>query len=133
LHLPGNSMQTAPELLRAYLANIQSPEVAAALFSPNGVLELPWVKARVKGPHAIEGLIAGLLTKMPTFSFKNIKFWIETPERTFAEYEVEAPLPATGKIYRQTYAGLLIAEHGKITLLREALDTVAASEAMKNA
>jgi ketosteroid isomerase-like protein len=126
-------MQTAPELLRAYLANIQSPEVAAALFSPDGVLELPWVKARVKGPQAIEGLIAGLLTKMPTFSFKNIKFWIETPERTFAEYEVGAPLPATGKIYRQTYAGLLIAEHGKITLLREALDTLAASEAMKNA
>ncbi len=35
----------------------------------------------------------------------------------------------TGKIYRQTYAGLLIAENGKIKLLREALDTAAAAHA----
>jgi ketosteroid isomerase-like protein len=35
----------------------------------------------------------------------------------------------TGKIYQQTYAGLLIAEGGKIRLLREALDTAAAARA----
>ena len=36
---------------------------------------------------------------------------------------------STGKSYRQIYAGLLIAEHGKIKLFREAPDTLAASRA----
>jgi ketosteroid isomerase-like protein len=37
--------------------------------------------------------------------------------------------PATGKVYRQHYAGRLVAENGKIKLLRESLDTLAASQA----
>ncbi|WPB57460.1 nuclear transport factor 2 family protein [Xylophilus sp. GOD-11R] len=123
-------MPTAPELLRRYLASIRSPAAAAGLFAPDGVLELPWVQARAQGPQAIESLITGLLTKIPAFGFRNVQFWIETPERTFAEYEVEAPIPATGRIYRQTYAGLLIAQDGRIQRLREALDTRAAQVLM---
>jgi hypothetical protein len=45
---------------------------------------------------------------------------------------VEALVPSTGKTYRQTYAGRLVAEKGKIKLLREALDTKAASQAFIN-
>lgn len=119
-------MNTAPELLRTYLAGIRSPAAAAALFAPDGVLELPWVGVRAQGPEAIERLITGLLGKVPGFGFKNIRFWIETPDKTFAEYDVEAAMATAGRVYRQTYAGLLISEHGKIRLLREALDTKAA-------
>ena len=39
----------APELLRAYLANVQNPAVAAALFAEEGVIELPTVNARAPG------------------------------------------------------------------------------------
>ncbi|WP_322047450.1 hypothetical protein [Paraburkholderia sp. J67] len=46
-----------------------------------------------------------------------------------SEYEVEALVPSTGKIYRQMYAGRLVACDGKIELLREALDTVTAAKA----
>jgi hypothetical protein len=42
-----------------------------------------------------------------------------------AEYQVEARVVDTGKMYKQTYAGVLVAEK----LLREALDTVVASKA----
>lgn len=66
---------------------------------------------------------------MPDFEFKNVRFLIETHEEVFAEYEVEALVSSTGKIYRQMYAGRLVARNGKISLLREALDTVAAAEA----
>ena len=45
---------------------------------------------------------------------------------------VEALVADTGKIYQQTYAGVLLAENGKIKLLREALDTLAASKAFSN-
>jgi ketosteroid isomerase-like protein len=122
----------APELLRAYLATIQDPAAAAALFADDGVIELPTVNARAQGPAAIEQFIARLLKRIPDFRFKNIRILIETPEQAFGEYEVEAVIPATGKLYKQMYAGRLVARNGKIQLLREALDTLAASRAFSN-
>lgn len=122
-------MKNAKELLQAYLDNIRSPSAAAALFADDGVVELPWVKARAQGPAAVEKLVSGLLTRVPDFAFKNVQFWIETPDRVLAEYDVDALVVDTGKMYQQTYVGLLIAENGKIKLLREALNTVAAAQA----
>jgi len=122
-------MKNATELLTAYLSAIQDPAAAAALFADDGVLELPWVNARAAGPAAIEKFIAGLLAKVPDFRFQNTRIWIQTPDQAFGEYDVEALVPSTGKTYRQTYAGRLVAENGKIKLLREALDTSAASHA----
>jgi ketosteroid isomerase-like protein len=122
-------MKTALQLLQAYLDNVQTPAVSAAQFAEDGVLELPTVKAHAQGPAAIEALLTGLLAKVPSFGFKNLKVWIDTPDKVFAEYSVEALVTATGKLYQQTYAGVLIAENGKIKLLREALDTAAAARA----
>ena len=87
------------------------------------------MKAHAQGHAAIEKLISGLLAKVPDFRFKNFKVWIDTPDKVFGEYSVEALVVDTGKIYQQTYAGVLIAEGGKIKLLREALDTAAAARA----
>ena len=122
-------MKNATELLKAYLSEIQDPGAAAALFADDGVIELPTVNARAQGPAAIEKFLAGLLAKVPDFRFQNIRIWIETPDQVFGEYDVEALVPATGKVYRQHYAGRLVAENGKIKLLRESLDTLAASQA----
>jgi ketosteroid isomerase-like protein len=122
-------MKTATELLEAYLNNIRTPKVAASQFAEDGVLELPWIKAHAKGPAAIEPFIAGLLAKIPDFRFKNLTYFIQAPDHVAAEYQVEALVADTGKMYRQTYAGVLLAENGKIKLLREALDTVAAAKA----
>jgi ketosteroid isomerase-like protein len=122
-------MKTALELLQSYQDNIRTPAAAAALFAEDGVLELPTVKAYAQGHAAIEKLISGLLAKVPDFRFKNFKVWIDTPDKVFGEYSVEALVVDTGKIYQQTYAGVLIAEGGKIKLLREALDTAAAARA----
>ena len=70
-------------------------------------------------------------SRAPDFRFKNFQVWIDTPDKVFAEYSVEAAVPAAGKVYRQTYAEILIAENGKIKRLREALDTAAAAAAFK--
>lgn len=124
-------MKTALELLKAYLDNIQDPAAAAALFAEDGILELPTVNARAVGPAQVQGLVAGLLTRVPDFRFKDLQVWIDTPDKVFAEYSVEAVVTATGRVYKQTYAGVLIAENGKIQRLREALDTAAAAAAFK--
>jgi ketosteroid isomerase-like protein len=122
-------MKTPTQLLQAYLAEIQDPAAAAALFAEDGVLELPTIGAHARGPAAIEAFIGGLLAQVPDFRFRNIRIWIETPDQAFGEYDVEALVTATGKTYKQTYAGRLVAEEGKIKLLRESLDTLAASRA----
>lgn len=122
-------MKSAPELLEAYLNNIQTPRISASQFAEDGVLELPWVKAHAKGPAAVEKLIADLLVKIPDFRFKNLTYFIKTPDHVAAEYQVEALVVDTGRIYRQTYCGVLLTEDGRIKLLREALDTIAAANA----
>ncbi|MBI3347174.1 MAG: nuclear transport factor 2 family protein [Burkholderiales bacterium] len=122
-------MYTPAQLLQRYLDNIRDPAAAAALFAQDGVLELPTVQARAQGPAAIEALIRGLLAKVPDFRFKDVQIFIDTPDQAFGEYSVEALVPDTGKVYKQTYAGRLVAEGGRIRLLREALDTAAAARA----
>jgi len=119
----------APELLRAYLSNIRDPAAVAALFAEDGVLELPQINVRWQGRTEIEKNIAGLLKMVPDFRFKDIQIFIETPDQVFAEYSVETVVVTTGKVYKQTYFGRLVAEKGKIKLLREALDTLAAQRA----
>ena len=122
-------MKSASELLEAYLNNVGTPKVSAAQFAEDGVLELPWVNAHAQGPAAVEKLLTGLLAKVPDFRFKNLNYFIQTPDKVAAEYQVEAKVLSTGKIYKQTYAGVLHAENGKIKLLHETLDTLAASKA----
>jgi ketosteroid isomerase-like protein len=122
-------MKSASELLEAYLNNVGTPKVSAAQFAEDGVLELPWVNARAQGPAAVERLLTDLLAKVPDFRFKNLTYFIHTPDKVAAEYHVEAKVLSTGKIYKQTYAGVLHADNGKIKLLHETLDTLAASKA----
>lgn len=127
-------MKNASQLLTAYLDNIQDPAAAAALFADDGVLELPslsslGINARAVGPAAIESFISGLLKNVPDFRFHNVQLLIETGDQAFGEYSVEAKVLSTGKLYKQTYAGRLVAKDGKIQLLREALDTLAAAKA----
>jgi ketosteroid isomerase-like protein len=123
------TIMNAKELLQTYLSSIQNSEAAAALFADDGVIELPTINARAQGPVAVQRFLTGLLAKVPDFQFENVRIWIETPDRMFGEYDAHGHVAATGKFYKQTYAGLLVAEHGKIKLLHEALDTLAASRA----
>ena len=122
-------MKSATELLEAYLNNVRKPKISASQFAEDGVLELPWVKAHAQGPAAVEKLLTGLLAKVPDLRFKNLTYFIQTPDKVAAEYQVEAKVLSTEKIYKQTYAGVLHAQNGKIKLLHETLDTLAASKA----
>jgi ketosteroid isomerase-like protein len=130
----GSHMKTPADLLNQYLSSIRNPAAAAALFAEDGVLELPYLASlgippKAQGPAAIESFIASLLKKVPDFQFKNVRILIETGEQVFAEYDVEAPVLPTNRIYRQSYAGRLVTSGEKIALLRESLDAVAAAKA----
>ena len=122
-------MSDAKTLLHSYLDNVREPKIASALFAEDGVVELPSIKLHAKGHAEIEKLLNDLLGMVPDFKFQEPKFYIVTPDRVFAEYSVDATVAATGKSYQQMYSGVLIAENGKIKLLREALDSAAAMQA----
>jgi ketosteroid isomerase-like protein len=110
-------------------SSIQNAAAAAALFADDGIIELPTVNARAQGPVAIQRFLTGLLAKVPDFRFENVRIWIETHDRVFGEYAAQGHVVSTGTLYKQTYAGLLVAEQEKMTLVHEALDTLAASRA----
>jgi hypothetical protein len=118
-------MKTAKELMQAYHSNIQNPSVAAALFATDGAIELPYLASVGQpwhwgGSETIKNMITGLLKMAPDFRFINIKYYIETPDQVFAEYEVDCLW--NGKPYKQMYMGRLVAEQGKIKLLREGMN-----------
>src|SRR5260370_33302111 len=107
-------MKSATELLEAYLNNVRTPRVSASQFAEDGVLELPWVKAYAQGPAAVGKLLAGLLSKIPDFRFKNLTYFIETPDKVAAEYQGEDPARDTGKTCRQTDPGVVQATNGTL-------------------
>jgi hypothetical protein len=120
-------MKTAKELLQTYHSNINihNLDAVASLFAADGAVELPYLASlgqswRTEGPENIKNMFAGLFKMAPEFRFINIKYYIETPDQVFGEYEVDCLF--NGKPYQQLYMGRLVAEKGKIKLLREAMN-----------
>lgn len=118
-------MKAAKELMQDYHNNIQNPDIVAELFTKDGAIELPYLASlnlgwQTKGPENIKTMIAGIIKMAPEFKFINIKYYIETTEQIFAEYEVDCIW--NGKPYKQMYMGRLVAENGKIKLIREGMN-----------
>ncbi|KYQ97131.1 ketosteroid isomerase [Serratia plymuthica] len=131
-------MTDAKTLLLDVLAAIPDGEKCAEFFAEDGVLELPFlhslgIPVRHEGRKAIADFYNFVSnTLYPGFSFRpeNIAVLIETPDKVFAEYQTEARAASTGRIIHHLFAGYVVAEGGKIKLLRESLNTVAAAQAL---
>jgi hypothetical protein len=127
-------MKTAKELLQAYIDG--SAQEAAALFADNGALELPYladlgVEPRYEGPKNIGAFLGFLHEKMyPNFKFVDVKIYIDTLNQAFGEYTIHQKSGISGKDVHQRFFGHLVAENGKILLLREALNVLAAADGM---
>src|SRR5437899_2304429 len=84
-----------------------------------------------QGLEALRRFFAPVMDGAENFKFKNIKIFPgEDENHVSGEYEVDALIKNTGRRYRQLYGGRLIAENGKIKLLREFCDTVEVARAM---
>lgn len=130
-----NDNKTAKELLLGYLENINNPDVAIELFADDAVIELPYLNSlgmpwQWKGREVLYNFLKNLPKTFSGFEFQNIKIFIDTPDQAFGEYSVNCKVAATDRTYQQTYMGRLVAENGKIKLLREALDMVQVAKSM---
>jgi uncharacterized protein len=127
-------MKTAKELLQAYIDG--TAEESAALFADWGALELPYladlgVEPRYEGPKTIAAFLTFLHEKMyPGFKFADVKLYIDTPEQAFGEYTIHQKSGISGKDVHQRFFGHCTAANGKIVLLREALNVLAAADGM---
>jgi hypothetical protein len=127
-------METAKQLLQAYIEG--SALESAALFADHGALELPYlsdlgVEPRYEGPENIRTFLTFLHEKMyPGFRFIDVHIYIETPDQAFGEYTIHHQSGISGKMIRQRFFGHCTVANGKIVLLREALNVLAAADAM---
>ena len=126
---------TAKDLLLGYLENINDADKAIELFADDATIELPYLKSlglqwQWHGREVIYNFLKNLPKTFPGFEFQNIRIHIDTPNQVFGEYDVHCKASSTGRIYDQTYMGRLVAENGKIKLLREALDMVQVAKSM---
>ena len=64
----------------------------------------------------------------PDVAFMNAQIFMETPDQVVGEYEVHCSAPSTKRHYHQLFFGRLVAEHGKIKLLREALNLISVAQ-----
>src|SRR5271154_651712 len=127
-------MKTAKELLQAYING--TAQESAALFAEKGALELPYladlgVEPRYEGPEKIGAFLTFLHEKMyPGFKFVDVKIYIDTPDQAFGEYTIHQKSGISGKQVHQRFFGHCVAANGKIVLLREALNVLAAADGM---
>ena len=131
-------MRTARQLLQTYLDAVSAGDMekAIALFADDGAIEFPYfgsvnLPTRFQGSEALRQFFAPVVEGAENFKFKNIKIFPgEDENHVSGEYEVDAVIKKTGRRYQQLYGGRLIAENGKIKLLREFCDTVEVARAM---
>lgn len=130
-----NTTKTAKELLLSYLENINDADKAIELFADDATIELPYLNSlglpwQWQGKEVLYNFLKNLPKTFPGFTFENIRIHIDTPEQAFGEYEVHCTVSSTGRPYNQSYMGRLVAENGKIKLLREALDMAQVAKSM---
>jgi hypothetical protein len=127
-------MKTAKQLLQAYIEG--NAQQSAALFAEDGALELPYladlgVEPRYAGTAAIGTFLTFLHEKMyPGFKFIEVKIYIDTPDQAFGEYTIHQKSGISGKVVHQRFFGHCVAANGRIVLLREALNVLAAADGM---
>lgn len=131
-------MSTARQLLQTYLEAVSAGDMeqAIALFANDGVIEFPYfgsvnLPTRYQRPEALRQFFNPVMKGAENFRFKNIKIFPgEDENHVSGEYEMNGVIKKTGRRYRQLYGGRLIAENGKIKLLREFCHTVEVARAM---
>lgn len=128
-------MKNAKDLLLGYLRNINNPDEAITLFADDATIELPYLNSlglpwQWHGKEVLYKFLKNLPNTFPGFAFQDIKIHIDTPDQVFGEYSVQCTVASTGRPYHQTYMGRLVAENGKIKLLREALDLAQVAKSM---
>jgi len=123
------TVKNAKELLEDFVKESwRDPKVMVSMFTEDGGLELPYLTdfgypERFAGAEGITGFTEFLHETFPGLHLENLKIFIETPDRVAAEYEFTAVSTKTGRKVHQLFFARLVAENGKIKLVREGMNS----------
>jgi ketosteroid isomerase-like protein len=130
-------MNDPPRVLLEYLLAFPDPEKASSFFAEDGVFEMPYLVSvglppRAEGRDQIRDFISGVIELYPDFTFdaREVTVLIDTPTQAFAEYTTHPTAAATGRKVHHLLMGRIVVENGQITLLREALNTLASAQTL---
>jgi uncharacterized protein len=130
-------MNDPRRVLLEYLLAFPDPEKASSFFAEDGVFEMPYLvsvglEPRAKGRDEIRRFIAQVVELYPDFTFDadEVTVLIDTATQAFAEYVTHPTSATTGRRVHHLLMGRIVVESGQITLLREALNTVATAQAV---
>jgi ketosteroid isomerase-like protein len=129
-------VKNAKELLLEFAASsFREPQKAGAMFAEDGAFEMPYLadfgfSPRYVGEEEIARFFQTVRDLYPEFEFENVRVLIDTPTQVFSEYEFTAVSSKTGRTIHQLFFGYLVAENGKIKLLREALNSAELARAI---
>jgi uncharacterized protein len=128
-----DTMATAKELLFAYMDLIRLPEEAVSLFAVDAAIEIPYLvevglPGKFNGHEEIRNFLRQINLLFPDVTFVNVQVFMESPDQVVSEYEVHCSAPSTNRQYHQLFFGRLVAEGGKIKLLREAMNIISAAQ-----
>jgi hypothetical protein len=112
---------------------IRIPEEAVSLFAVDAAIEIPYLvevglPGRFKGHEEIRNFLRQINLLFPDVTFVNVQVFMESPDQVVSEYEVHCSAPSTNRQYHQLFFGRLVAERGKIKLLREAMNMISAAQ-----
>src|SRR5438034_4075101 len=130
------TQKAASELLKDYLAfSMRDTKKTAAMFSENGAFEMPYLAdfgwpTQLLGREKLADFFKKVRNLYPGFQFENLVIHMQTPEEVFAEYEFTAVSIVTKRKMNQHLFGWLVAENGKVKLLREALNAAVLAQAL---
>ena len=128
-------MKNARQLLEGvFKESWRDANVMVSMFTEDGALELPYLTdfglpGRFAGAEGITGAAKFLHDTFPGLHLENLKILIDTPDQAFAEYEFTNVSTITGRKVHQLFFGRLVAENGKIKLLREATNSAETARA----
>jgi hypothetical protein len=131
-----HAVKNAKELLEDFVkASWRDPNVMVSMFTEDGGLELPYLTdfgypERFAGAEGITGFTEFLHETFPGLQLENLKIFIETPEQVAAEYEFTAVSTKTGRKVHQLFFARLVAENGKIKLVREGMNSAEVARAV---
>ena len=127
-------MKDAKQLFVDYINS--GAKDAGDLFAANGYLELPYLASlgippKYTGPAEITQFLTFLHDQLyPGFKFQDVEIHLSTADQAFANYVIDSKSGISGKIVHQEFFGHLVAEGGKITSLREAIDVAVGADAI---
>ena len=107
-----------------------------ALFADDGVFEFPYfsvlgMPTRFQGKAELRQVLSMIGARFSAFTVSDIEIHeVKTEDALFVRYHTDTFIDGTERVYAQDYVSQLIAENGKIKVLREYLNIIKTARAL---